>query len=573
MRGVSLLVVAALVVAVMVCQADGAELRALIQQQMEGRLRSNAQQLLGARKKNKCKPESKKTESRTCEPPDSVESNKKVQNRCNNCQQQCHAFGDPHLKTFDNQCTTKVFTTPGTWKFFEAPDFTFEVRSGKAYSKRIHILDAYINGEHVMNYKDCGQPRPPEKQTPVTISDTVQLYSDAAKKNGGDPDVTVEYYVGCKYKGKYMSLEVLVTVTDQNQDKSPNKWDRSSTSSDAMTYWSTARGACLDWIGDGGADAMSVEDTEWDCKKTSAIASMDGRQCSCSAECAAYGDPHVTDFQRGASNEVGKAFLMPKSTTWNEWESIMYTAEELFAVSIAVDECEFVAEATVYMMKNETMKRFTACDKNRPSADDLTLDDYDVVRIKADEYCAGSTKASSTGDRETITIPSMTDDAMGAAYFDQDTQGFNMGRQAMYNGEIILLDGSANEEPTEMAQCLKQLGYGDSAQKNSEEVYLGGGSVILKCHQRPDSAYYFNICVNRRGLRAEITGSDAWDQTINNDLFTHVEKASKTGGWCATGDLKKGSSSQASTMQMSSFENRGVEETSGFTLLDGGTSS
>jgi hypothetical protein len=300
---------------------------------------------------------------------------------------------------------------------------------------------------------------------------------------------------------------------------------------------------------------------------------MDGRQCSCSAECAAYGDPHVTDFQRGASNKVGEAFLMPKAATWNEWESIMYTAEQMFAVNIAVDECEFVAEATVYMMKPEMMKKFNACDKNRPTADDLTLDDYDIVRIKADEYCANSTKASSTGDRETITIPSMTDDAMGAAYFDQDTLGFNMGRQALYNDEIIRMDGSADEEPTEMAQCLKQLGYGNSAQKNAEEVYLGGSSVILKCHQRPDNAYYFNICVNRRGLRAEITGSDAWDQSVNNDLFVNVEKASKTGGWCATGDLKKGSSSQASTMQMSSFENRGVEQTTGFKLLEGGAPS
>jgi len=123
-----------------------------------------------------------------------------------------------------------------------------------------------------------------------------------------------------------------------------------------------------------------------------------------------------------------------------------------------------------------------------------------------------------------------------------------------------------------MATCLTQMGYGGRALSQVEEVALGGASVLLKCHHRPaDNTPYFNICVDRRGLKTEVVGNGAYDQKDLDKIFLQVESVARTGGWCATGDYL--GKTQGASIAATAFEQRAAGTADGFKLIDSSSSS
>lgn len=556
--------------------ANGESLRALINHRIEENMLAEKKKKGGSNSATDgliCKSDTKKQDDRTCEPPTGAA--KELAARCDECVQECHVWGDPHLKPYSNGCSVNVFHAAsnkddalGWYNYLEVPGLKVELWVQKIKSKghKPYVFKVRVNGKVQMDvaeygsFQECGK------------AEGKWLYHDL--KSDNKESVRSELFINCRDKGNVKQLEVLSRMIDQAATPSVKTSDRRASSSDALNYWATAKGGCVDWVtygvlptpSESQTTAKAKDKTEFNCKGTSKLATVSGRKCVCAAECAAWGDPHVKDFKRKNANKAKNTFVMPKAADMQPHDRVMYTFQDRFATFIEVDECEFIVSAEVWMLKPGAASKYSACNPRAGDSGFIKEKDYEIVRVKAEDVCQGSGTTNPT--RTVIQIPDPSNPDYGSDLYDDEAGGYPLGRQAyLSSGVLTPIDGDFDDEPTDAQQCVKDQGHDAKA---DFEVNMGGVEVYLKCHIRPDGHVYFNICNNRGNMIQQTfsdaaAGSDVGSQAI--ETFMNVEKAGRSGGWCATGDVLSAGASIAS----SAYEQRGVGEAGGFKFTDSNT--
>lgn len=560
---------AALAAALVASSCEGISLREHIEQDLSLTGKSYADNMEKDLLKwtGKCMPQAVKKEDRMCEPTAGV-ANKKNVARCTDCSQTCHVWGDPHMATFLSPCTINVFTDPGRytmweWVAYKAENtISIEVEVEKKQSdigNKPWIQRAYLNGELMLSASEC------DNKSPV-FTNTIPMSSDVARPDGVQ-DMSIEYYMGCRRKHSVWALEIWIKVHDDGSpDSDKLTGDMAMFPYNASTRMlANDRGACVDWLTYGKNEQLtqpelgikSKESAEgFNCDRQSNVNSDYGRVCQCTAECAVWGDPHVNSFYVPPSRSNSKNFLMPKPDGRTYAQTVLYSLGNKVAVMVEMDACDFIAVARMYVIKDSCLKSINGCGSKAMSTDWLDSNCYDSYTLNAEEMCTYP-EDMDYKTRKTILFPSPTDNSLGAKYYDEAVNGYNLGLGGVVDGLLYPVKSSGN-----INSCVKGAGASSDAEY---KVKLGGFRAVLKCHITQAQGPYFNVCIQRDHMQQENLNSAGTATGVTNDeSVQNMELYARSSGWCATGDYTNGG--QAATMSASTFTYRVAGTTNTFVL-------
>mmetsp|Transcript_14141 Transcript_14141/g.45311 ORF Transcript_14141/g.45311 Transcript_14141/m.45311 type:complete len:577 (+) Transcript_14141:52-1782(+) len=472
------------------------------------------------------------------------------------CNEVCHIWGDPHAAPFWSSCSSHLKKREGIFPFWVLP--AREGRIGVDISANVFrekrdywIKELLVNNESVMHVDNCtldgGAP------TNFIASNTFQLRSDANLASGNlvnDVDVTYTSY--CYYKHSTWHLNVTIAVQDNGAtrsvftDLSPQGGEDGVPDSTIM--FSDDSGVCVD-------PRPYISKKTLNCGRESDIKVADaihGRDCSCSSQCATYGDPYLYDLfatqpENGNGDACkGECFKLPKSRVLNrpnlfgDQGRILYNFKNRFAVQIQLNKCEQIKAVKVFYLRPDA--RIQSCNKTYAShAMSITSldpeDAIDVTEYTAENLCSKETDFD-FNDRTRYLIPSTVKDAH---IFSEDLKGFDLGRFVrMRDGQILELP-----RDSDVKQCFKP--------DDVEDIMdMGSVQIVLKCHRVVTKQPYFNLCVERNEINVVKYNRDmdtrrkikissllqldpAADGAASLRFLEEMETAAMTGGWCALG--------------------------------------
>jgi hypothetical protein len=411
-----------------------------------------------------------------------------------------------------------------------------------------------------------------------------EFWSDkAVSANKADSDVEVQYTFGCRPSNEnhgVKQLFVRMFVNEENVAQDPaDAQTQQSYPPPSTLFFANDFGMCTDHVvhGNPWIKNPTPKDYELNCNRQSDTG-LNGRVCECDAICGAFGDPYITDFKREGCRKTNKNscnFQMPKKPTREE--AIFYSVQERFAVEMILDECEFIHGVRVWILKENIESTFVGCSGKSNNVAALSDSDYEYYEILAKDHC--SLKDTIASKRKTIHVPSSVDPALAQHRYDANKDGFNLGKA------VLMGDGSLVPIPDNVgvSTCLGNKGFSKADVAGAKSVVnFGSVSLTLRCHiraGRKDGSQYFNMCVNRKGVSQEdfIGGGKgaaqsltAYNSNVDKNLFANLEKAARTGGWCATADYTKqwsGAGTQSTPMSQKSYELRKNGESDVFNLV------
>jgi hypothetical protein len=549
----------------------------------------------GDRKKPKgrrCWPDVPSKEDRVCERHN--EENSKKAAGCL-CKTTCHVWGDPHIASFYSKCSNLVMTKANTkYLLWRKPadklnqEVKLEIETIKQKGKVLGRY-AYHNGVQVFDASNCLRRR--SKPDPVLRE--FKLYSDAmqlvgASKRRRDISVKVEFRCRNRRQSKGIpQLEAILELDDDQVDAPDGGLDSSANITSiglaptTTSYFQNDEGLCTDAVlYDAPSGQMNLDfkatDYQTECNRQSSVVETSGRQCSCSAECAAWGDPYFHSFYENGCRSHHKCGFEQGKFKKLSARSFAYVAQDKYAVEYIVNECNMISGARVYFMKEDAARRYNSCTEHKvvsSTSENLDWNDFDVYEVLAKDVCSRRSDTNKA-TRKYIEVPSPNgEDAFASKYYDEDVGGFNLGEDILIDDELVPIPSNVG-----YSTCLRNKGL--DPERAQSVVQFGSAKLQLKCHKTKGGIKYFNACVLRDEIKAKpfiINGKELEDplsQLANTQLDGYVvaelERAGKTGGWCSTGAAVSGT--PGVSMSGAKFEYRGIGEFNKFVFATDGDS-
>mmetsp|Transcript_20776 Transcript_20776/g.52671 ORF Transcript_20776/g.52671 Transcript_20776/m.52671 type:complete len:581 (-) Transcript_20776:53-1795(-) len=504
------------------------------------------------------------------------ERSNKVAETCT-CNEVCNVWGHPFVAPFWSKCAVNVVNEPGSYPVWYLPptkgrdEVNITAAVDPAESGGFAVTGLYVNDDLVMLAEDCvdsltGSP------TEYVATDIISLKSDnlLARKPKAEDDVSVIWKSLCTWKNSRWQLNVTVIIKDNGATKSTamdsTVPDDVATIPSSTIMFAKDSGLCVDprdYI--NGARRLicgRVSDSK-------AGLDMDARECSCSSQCAAYGKPWVYDLfakhpKNGGKDECSsknkECFALPAGdNVESRQDQVLYNFKNRFAAEAVMDECKHISAVRLYFLRKRD--RVARCNRGfQPESitsyedpEDLAMDE-----ISAAEVCVNEEDFDFT-DRKRLLIPSET---MRTRFFSPDLNGYDLGLFARMD------DGDLLEIPRDkdVKECL-------NPNRVTELIDFGGVQVILKCHRLVTGTPYFNVCVERNGVRrAEYRADMDTTKRLHIDrlllqvdpesvegadrrTLLAVEAAAQSGGHCAVGEaLKTGGYTYRESSAVHSFQ-------------------
>lgn len=452
-----------------------------------------------------------------------------------------------------------------------ATNFTMGVyRSrGKHYIKTI-----WLNGNAVLDADDCGTDKPQSKDG------NIQLWSDSkANTNGARSDVTLRWEVMCRPLNENPAKQLKINI--RLRDEFQNHEEQVETSMPPQTtfYFAGDTGICTDPVKYGTNipwDQITDSDYELDCRRLSPFKFASGRYCNCTGSCAAWGDPHIIDFyehQQRASNRNNFKSPITSEPQYN----LLYHTGQIFGARKALDgRCNMMVEAQIYALKSDTQSRLHGCNRNGGDiargdisrVERFNQNDWDVLTLRADELCPPLVDLARprnwwdlSQDARSFKFPNPNTTTGNAEWDKFNRDHYNHAKEGMDLGMHVLVqhpDGPGGQylvpvQGNNYANCLSSKGFDPDMASNV--VDAGSVTAELTCHRTKGGLWYFNYCIQKKGITIrkfyynaqhlqrisqEPKSSPRWQN--NNGVFKALEKSAFSGGWCATGDFRQGSS-------------------------------
>lgn len=565
----------------------GASLREIIQEDINLRNAARAK-LQKSKNKLKCKPENPKTESKLCEPnPEGSHAANDGVATCKDCSQVCHGWGDPHVSTFATPCTTSLFSKKGKYLFYSRlvednngnVDYENSIQinvKAKLFdntmsSKQKPFMNAFIlresaNEQKELTTNDCKQDSNKNIHGVKWVSSDSELQKNEKKRV---KDIKIEYFGGCRIKWGVSSIEVWVKISDsgaENVPSSPNEFPYNQ----HTKFFANDKGACIDPMHYGLNSENDInsntytkytvkekEKLKYNCDRQSHLTQKggEGRTCSCSGECAVYGDPHILDFIMKKTKKVKDSFLLPKPGSRTQAQRVLFSSLNKFAIIVDMDECEFINKAKFYFLKTKYLPDLESCKKKPWNDDWITKNMYTKIIYTAESFCGDLTQ---TEERKSLIIPNAEEHP---DYFNEEIGGYNAGYTVVpESGKKWAWPIPDNKEST-ATKCLQKIG-----QKPDKIVYMGSISTVLKCHLSADGMPYFNVCIRNNDMGWESSSSTV--QAVDENSFTEMQQYGHTAGWCATGEWDTKDAASSMSLSASSFAHREVGESQVFAVAD-----
>lgn len=561
--------------------AQGTSLREI----MQADLRASEQAKLragGRRRKNSinhpnCKNDNTKTEDRTCEASD--DNNGKA--RCDNCVQSCHVWGDPHMVTFNRKCAVSVFFHAGLYPFWGVKNAKteyviwskVEMKYANKLGTKPWIMKAYITDKQrdkyknqetnlVANVADC------VNQGDILFQDKRKLHSDLAIKNKKAPDMEARLTVKCRKKYGIFALEMFIEIADDDVGESSKVNNLPFPYPESTKQLWNDFGACVDPVSFGAkpnpylpdpnnlpTNPTANENLKEECQRTSKMSTKAGRSCSCSMQCALWGDPHVNVLWQQSTRNSQASFQMPKvKNGLTNAESFLYQFQNKYAVMVEVDDCELINTVHIYAMKDSALKKLNRCDSKALDTDWLNSNDFEKFSFSADEECKNKTDTTKN-TRKTIMWPGVSD----TDYYDDGAGGgLNLGRATVTATRTVPVADNERDPQKCTSKAMQKSSSVSSTAEDEEVLYdvvLGTVNTIMKCHNRAGRGFrpYFNVCVDR----ANIVPTSLKGESVSKngfEILRQLENGSQNSGWCTTGDFKQGG--RGASIQASAFAYR-----------------
>jgi len=483
-----------------------------------------------------------------------------IQSRRNgcNCQEICHVWGDPHLAPFYSPCSAYTMNTPGTYTLYMIPKeqgreelhleaVVGEPRTSSRGSEPVYIVGLKLDDKMFMSVDECydknGKAMIGESQTGSRM-----VQSDAALKRGADPDTRIVWTSTCSERHSAVHLSVTISVEDYN---TLNGAGSGLTEGKSTVMFAKDWGVCTDPFkyGSGETDASSelavslleVDDNKLTCKRKSEIKTnqgVDGRECTCNAQCSVFGDPNVHDFLEDPKST--ETFKIPGEGTMKsayEQGRVLYEFTDNFAVFAHMNACEHIEELEILVNKNyaPTLGRKDCTPIGYDPEKEVPLSDFKVFRFNANDLCK-TDEDFAAETRKSIVFPSESD----TRYYSPAVEGLDFGMYGVLDPSSSSA-GAYTSARVSRDTRLKACPVTNSKQTTSEPFQsfldMGGVRVTMKCHRtrstkRLESTAFFNVCIERLKL-SESTST--FEPTLSRNTYANAEKTLLTSGHCALG--------------------------------------